>query len=65
MTFNPFIYTIPNALIIPIKIVNPPKIKNTAYDPNESLIIGAIIKQKDELNQFKVVANGTILAGII
>jgi hypothetical protein len=52
-------------LIVPINKVNPPNIKNTAYDPRLSLIIGAIIRQKEELSQFRVVAKGTTFAGII
>jgi len=39
--------------------------KNTAYDPRLSLIIGAIIRQNEELNQLRVVAKGTTFAGII
>ena len=51
--------------ITPIVKVNPPKMKKTADDPRLELMIGAIIKQKEEPNQFKVVAKGTVLAGII
>lgn len=62
---SPLVYTIPNIFITPINNVKPPNIKNTADDPKLSFIIGKIIKQNEQPNQFKVVANGTILAGII
>lgn len=51
--------------MIPIMRVNPPNMKKTANEPKASSMIGAIIKQNDDATQLRVVAKGTIFAGII
>lgn len=55
----------PKKLITPISKVKPPNKKNTAEDPIDALMIGKTIKQNEELTQYKLVARGTTLDGII
>jgi hypothetical protein len=51
--------------MIPMTRVIPPNMKKTADDPKLALMIGRMMRENEHPSQFRTVAKGTTLAGII